>query len=383
MNCKEIKYYLNDYADGHLIDEMRSEISNHLLFCEDCRSYYNDIKAFINEAEPSSGKSDFWEGISERRTGRKFSPKLFTIKPEEKFYYEWGEKSYLYKDPRKKKGGWYVIALASFAVLLGIALGFYFFTQSSAAFWPVEKILGTPVVGSEVISDHGMLKVGEWIETDEKSRARLKAGLIGEIDIFPNSRVQLLETKPDKHRINLPYGKINAAIWAPPGVFFVEIPSATVIDIGCMYNLDVNTDGSGILKVISGCVVIKSGNIESIVPANAVCKTKKSFPPGTPFFEDAYTEFKNAINEFDFGEERDEALNTILNEARDKDVLSLWHILSKVSSEEKEKVFSRIKGLTVLPESITAGGIINGDKVMMIELWEFFGYGSIKNINLN
>ncbi|OGU72941.1 MAG: hypothetical protein A2V93_05430 [Ignavibacteria bacterium RBG_16_34_14] len=32
MKCKEIKYYLNDYADGHLINEMREE-SKIILIC--------------------------------------------------------------------------------------------------------------------------------------------------------------------------------------------------------------------------------------------------------------------------------------------------------------------------------------------------------------
>jgi hypothetical protein len=378
---------LNDYADGHLIDEMRDEIKNHLEFCEECRNFYNDVKTLISEASPLPGgkntSKDFWEGITERRYGRKSPARIFTVKPEEKYYYEPGGKSLLYKDPHKKKGGWFVIALAAAAVLLGVALGFYFFTQSSAAFWPVEKVLGTPVIGSEVVKDHGMLQVGEWIKTDKKSRARLKAGLIGEVDILPNSRIQLLETRPDKHRINLSYGKINAAIWAPPGVFFVEIPSATVIDMGCMYNLDVNPDGSGTLKVTSGCVAIKSGNVESIVPANAVCKTEKSFPPGTPVLDDAPIIFKDAVNEFDFGKERDVALNTILNEAGKEDLLTLWHILSRAGNEEKEKVFNRIKELSAVPESITADGIINGNKDMMNELWESFGYRSIKSINLN
>ncbi len=381
MKCKEIKYYINDYADGHLINEMREEIKNHLDVCTDCKSYYNDIIIIISEArslpKEITPSKDLWDGISERVSGKKSSPKIFTIHSEEDSLYQSGRGGILFfKDPRKKRGGWFVIGSAAAAVVLGIALGVYFFFQPSTAFWPVEKLAGTPIIGSEKLTDHGMLKVGDWLETDDKSRARLKVGLIGEVDVQPKSRLKLLETTPTEHRISLDRGKINAAIWAPPRIFFVETPSATAIDLGCMYTLEVAEDGSGILKVTSGWVALQSGDNESLIPTDAMCKTKKSYGPGTPYFEDASREFKTALDEFDFSKNKNAALITILKEARAKDVLSLWHILSKVKNEERKRTFDRLAELIEIREGITSEGIMNGNQEMMDVLWESLGYGS-------
>lgn len=381
MKCKEIKYYLNDYADGHLIDEMREEIKKHLDICHGCKSHYSDLLTIISEArslpKETAPSRDLWEGISQRISGRKSPAKIFTIRSEDKYFYESGGKTLFFKNPLKKRGGWYIIGTAMTAVVLGIALGVYFFFQSSSAFWSVEKISGTPVIGSDEITDHGMLQVGEWLETDAKSRARLKVGLIGEVDIQPDSRVKLVETSPEEHRISLERGRINAAIWAPPKIFIVETPSATAIDLGCMYTLEVAEDGSSTLKVTSGWVALQSGNIESLIPADAMCRTKKFYGPGTPYFEDARSEFKAALEKFDFSSAKSEALKTVLNEARAEDALSLWHILLKVQDEEKEQTFLKLSELIKIPADITLEKIMNGNSETMSELWDSLGYGSI------
>jgi hypothetical protein len=381
MKCKEIKYYLNDYADGHLINEIREEIKNHLDICTDCKNYYNDIITIISQAhtlpKEITPSKDLWEGISERISGKKNPTRIFTIHSEENsIYLSGGGRTLLFKNPRKKREGWIVIGSAVTAVLLGIVVGVYFFFQSSTAYWTVQKLAGTPIVGSEELTENGMLKVGDWLETDDKSRARLKVGMIGEVDVQPKSRLKLIETIPTEHRISLDRGKINAAIWAPPRLFFVETPSATAIDLGCMYTLEVAEDGSGILKVTSGWVALQSGEIESLIPTDAICKTKKSYGPGTPYFEDASREFKDALDQFDFSNNKTAALATVLKEARKKDALSLWHILSKVFEGERERTYNRLTELVDIPEGVTSEGIMNGNQEMRDVLWESLGYGS-------
>ncbi len=381
MKCKEIKYYLNDYAGGYLIDEIRKEIKNHLDVCPGCKNYFNDIKTIVSEAQSLpkeiTPSRDLWEGISERISGKKSSAKIFTIRSEQdSFYISGGSRALFFKDPHKKRGGWFVIGAAITSVLLGAALGIYFYFQSTGASWMVEKLAGTPIVGSDELVDQGSLKIGDWLETDNKSRARLKVGSIGEIDVQPESRLRLIETKPNEHRISLTHGKINAVIWAPPKLFFVETPSATAIDLGCMYSLNVAEDGSGLLRVTSGWVALQSGDNESLIPTDAVCKTKKFYGPGTPYFEDASEEFKTALDRFDFSNDKKSALTTILNEAKKKDALSLWHILTRVKDEEKERTFKRLAELISVPAGVTSEGIMDGNKEMMDVLWESLGYGS-------
>jgi hypothetical protein len=143
-----------------------------------------------------------------------------------------------------------------------------------------------------------------------------------------------------------------------------------------MYTLEVAEDGSGLLKVSSGWVALQSGEIESLIPTDGLCKTKKSFGPGTPFFDDATSEFKTALDQFDFNNDKSVALKNILNEAREKDALSLWHILLKVNEKEREITFNRLTELVEIPDGVTAEGIMDGNQEMMDVLWESLGYGS-------
>jgi hypothetical protein len=380
MKCKEIKYYLIDYADGHLINEMREEIKDHLDICTDCKNYYTEIIILISEAHSLPKEihpsKDLWEGISERTSKKKKPAIILPVYNERNSFYESGKSNTRFKKPGKKRSGLFIISAAASAVLLGILLGIIYYTHSTSAFWSVDKLAGTPIIGSEELADHGLLKVGDWLETDDKSRARLKIGMMGEVEIQPNSRLKLVETTLEVHRISLNHGKINAAIWAPPGLFIVETPSATAIDLGCMYNLEVAEDGSGLLKVISGWVAFQAGEIKSLIPTGALCKTKNSFGPGTPYFEDASEQFKAALDEFDFNKDKKDILSILLKEAREKDALSLWHILSKVNKEEREKTYSRMTELIAVPEGITFEGVMNKNRQMMDVLWESLGYGS-------
>src|SRR4030067_2506777 len=43
MNCTEVKYYLVDYSKGLLLDEVRTEIHEHLNYCKSCTKIFDDI----------------------------------------------------------------------------------------------------------------------------------------------------------------------------------------------------------------------------------------------------------------------------------------------------------------------------------------------------
>jgi hypothetical protein len=97
------------------------------------------------------------------------------------------------------------------------------FTPSSntAPSWEVSRLEGTPKVGSNVIDGSSRLSVGESLETDGSSRAKINVADIGEVDVGPNSRVRLIETRATKHVLALDRGRMHAVIDAPPRLFFV------------------------------------------------------------------------------------------------------------------------------------------------------------------
>jgi hypothetical protein len=235
--------------------------------------------------------------------------------------------------------------------------------------WEVARLAGTPTIGANQIEGSGRLAVGEWLETDGTSRAKINVADIGQVDIGPNSRVRLVGTRSTEHRLSLQRGRLHAFISAPPRLFIVETPSATAIDLGCSYTLEVDDAGRSILHVTSGWVALELKGRESIVPAGAICVTQPGKGPGTPYFDDASARFREALSRLDFHNGGAKALSIVLAEAREYDTLTLWHLLSRVSGAERNRVYERLATLITPPQGVTREGVLRLDKEML-DLWK-------------
>lgn len=250
--------------------------------------------------------------------------------------------------------------------------------------WEVASLEGSPTVGtsSGAREDSELrLRVGDLLVTDAGSRASVQVAGIGELYVDPGSRVRLLETDANRKRIALEVGTIHAAIWAPPGEFVVDTPSATAVDLGCAYTLKVAEDGSGSLRTTLGWVGFHHNGRDSFIPAGAMCLTHRKEGPGTPFFEDSNEVLRAALQSLDFeelsGPERKEALQTALRQARPRDAFTLWHLLSRVSSKERPLVYDRLAALVAPPAGTTRDGTLRLDRKMMDLWWNAFDLGDI------
>ena len=235
--------------------------------------------------------------------------------------------------------------------------------------WEVASLAGRPTIGANQLEGSGRLAVGEWLETDATSRAKINVADIGQVDIGPNSRVRLVGTRSDEHRLALQRGRLHAFINAPPRLFIVETPSATAIDLGCSYTLEVDDAGRSVLHVTSGWVALELKGRESIVPAGAICVTEPGKGPGTPYFDDASARFRDALARLDFQNGGAKALSIVLAEAREYDTLTLWHLLSRVSGAERSRVYERLATLIAPPQGVTRDGVLRLDKGML-DLWK-------------
>ena len=240
--------------------------------------------------------------------------------------------------------------------------------------WEVDNLTGAPRIGTKKITDKGRLGVGEWLETDNASRAKIKVAEIGYVDIDPNSRVQLVQTKNTEHRIALAKGKMSAMILAPPRLFIVDTPSATAVDLGCAYTLEIDEHGASLLHVTSGWVSFVRDGQESFIPAGAMCATRKGLGVGTPYFAEASAAFKSALTILDFGEGNisSSTLDTLLAEAHIEDTLTLWHLLGRQfrgqTAEVRGRIFDRLAEMAPPPDAVTRAGIVKGDR-KMLDLW--------------
>lgn len=235
--------------------------------------------------------------------------------------------------------------------------------------WEVARIEGAPKVGANRIEGSGRLAVGEWLETDHSSRAKINVADIGQVDIWPNSRVRLVETSPTEHRLAMARGRLHAMINAPPRLFFVDTPSAVAVDLGCSYTLEVDDRGRSVLQVMTGWVALERAGREAIVPAGAECVTEPGTGPGTPYFTDATPKFRDALARFDFQNGGGQALSLVLKEARPYDTLTLWHLLTRTRGAERARVYDRLAALIAPPKGVTKEGVMKLNK-RMLERWK-------------
>ena len=265
----------------------------------------------------------------------------------------------------RKTPGWPRL-LAIAASVLVVAGAAWILWQRTRPAWVVSALEGTPSV-SRVSS-------GQSFQTDAHSRARLDFESVGEIEVEPDTRLSVISIKPDEHRFDLRRGMIRATIWAPPGRFFVDTPSAQAVDLGCAYTLQVDQNGAGLVRVSAGWVAFDSHGRESFIPASAACATRPEKGPGIPYYEDSSVKLQESIARFDTSSDPASVL-VILDEARRRDAITLWHLLRRVDASGRGAVYDRLAELIQVPSDVNRAAVVNGDPKMIDALWNALDLG--------
>jgi hypothetical protein len=253
----------------------------------------------------------------------------------------------------------------------------------SAGGWEVSRLAGTPRIGRNAVTqaEASRLAVGQALETDQQSRASLRADSVGQIEMEPSTRLRLLNMGKGLERIALDRGTIHTYIWARPGQFVVDTPSAMTVDLGCAYTLQVDDSGAGLVRTTMGWVGFKLNGRESFIPAGAACVTRPKVGPGTPYFEEASPRFRDALASFDFEDstsaQRARDLAVLLAASRQKDALTLWHLLSRVDQGQRVLVYQRLRKFAPPPPTVTEEGILDLDQAMLDLWWNELGFDDI------
>jgi ferric-dicitrate binding protein FerR (iron transport regulator) len=342
MFRKHVGPYLSAYLHGELTPEEKLRVETHLEICPRCRAACEEIQLGSNLASVlhvSNAPEPAWEMLHRSRFG-----------------------------PRRRK--WLPAVVA--AGLAAAALALVILMRSRAPAGPSWEVDGFPGTTR--------LHPGEALQTGNASEAQVKIANIGQLQISPNTRIRLLVTRSNEHRIALDRGKVEAQTWAPPRLFIVDTPSASAVDLGCKYSLQVQNDGSSLLHVAVGLVAFEFDGRETIVPAGAYCRTRRSAGPGIPFFEDSSAEFQAALQKMDSardGLEQTQQLEIVLREAHVRDALSLWHLLTRVDPNSRGLIYDRLAELLPPPPEVTRDGIVALDpktldswKKVVSQLWQ-------------
>jgi hypothetical protein len=240
----------------------------------------------------------------------------------------------------------------------------------------VSVLIGTPRIGSSALVGEGRIAVGQTLTTDEASRARMDVSNIGQVTVDEGTRVRLVETRDGHHRLALERGTLHAVIAAPPGQFIVSTPSATATDLGCVYDLHVNDDGSGLLTVVAGWVAFEERGRESFVPSGASSRTDRVNGPGTPRFDDTDQAFRDALDEVDNGRHaarKAASLRFVLEHARTRDAMTLWHLIARVAPADRADVVDALASRVAMPAPVTRDAVIRLDRAALDQWWDALG----------
>jgi len=308
---RHVASQLAAHIDGRLAPASSQQIQEHLRTCERCQAEYVEVKQgmeWMDRLPLIEAPASLWTSIEAGLPH--------------------------HQAPRRIPWAW----LATAAAAMFAFAAYWLLAPAKAPTWEVTRTENSTQRISRIAP-------GQWIETSARSRATIKVGAIGSLDLKPNTRVEVIATQPGEHRVALAHGEIHASISAPPRLFFVDTPSGTAIDLGCEYDLKTAADGSGLLQVSKGWVQFEWNGLESLVPAGASCQIRAHAGPGIPYFDDAPESLKLALDQG--------ALEKILSESRVRDTLSLWHLLSRVDADARGRVFDRIAALTPVPQGVS------------------------------
>jgi hypothetical protein len=356
MNCSDCTRCLDDYVDGELAPAAALAVETHVGGCANCRAQLDALRTLLARTRELprdiAPDSDLWRNLRAQIAARRGS--LFA-----RADITWADAD---QSPATLRWLAPLAIAATVALLASVAERNL---ASREAGWSVAAVAGAPRIGAQPVREDARFRVGQWLETDADSRAKVAVGNIGEVNLEPNSRLRLVGVAATDHRLELARGTLSAFIWAPPRLFFVDTPSATAVDLGCAYTLKVDDQGNGELHVSTGYVALEEGERESIIRSGMMCLTRRGQGPGTPFAVDAPEPLRAALNRFDF--ERGaaaSALTQVLAHARPDDAVTLWHLLARTDSPQRGAVFDALAKLSPPPLGVTREGILAGSAKM-------------------
>jgi hypothetical protein len=321
---------LAQYCDGQLPSDQMRNIETHVVTCERCRRERDDIlfaASLMRQLAGVSPPPSVWHAIENQLH-------------------------------ETRSTAWHWRWQAAFAVLaLAITAG-VLYQHSTRPVGGQWEIALRESGRSEQLSKKAE---GDWVETTSSSRARIVVGSIGTVEIEPHTRVRLGALRSDEYRLDLAHGTITAQIAAPPRLFIVETPASTLVDLGCAYRVTVSVDGTGELQVTEGWTALEWRGRESLVPAGASARIRPGEGPGMPTFDDASASLKAAVVAFDSGNREEATVGTMLTEARVRDTLTLWHLLTRTDGDNRARVHERLQALVPAPPNAPPDAVMRLD----------------------
>ena len=361
--CDETERLIDDYLEGNISPKDKEIMESHVDSCEDCRGYLeatSKLKLQLGslstnyEFLSSSEKDELWKGVESKVDFDKRQAEELNKNFEDPAYRKYGL-LYKYRYYASAFAALVVIGMIVFAVKNFKFENPVLTKQDSyglPSYWKVTSLSGTPFISEEAMAKLDSIRDGEYIITNDSSRAELFITDIGKVLVEPNTKLMIVKGEDGKNKLSVIYGTIDADMKKVQEPVHVELPSAIAMDDGGSYKVTVDGSGDGLFYVKSGQVEVVSGNKQSVVPAGSLVMTKKDKGVGTPFSNLSSSVFKKALYNFDFGNCDVSCVTTILNSANKNDAVSLVNMIPQVEEQYKDKVYAKVASFVPPPHTV-------------------------------
>jgi hypothetical protein len=224
--------------------------------------------------------------------------------------------------------------------------------------WPANRAwsVATQTAAGQP-SPPAQLAVGQSLEVAPSTSARIDVARLGTIDASPGTVLTLTSTDAQRHRVSMTRGSVSVRLWAPPGAVAIQTPAGNVRDLGCIFQLVVDDQGSARLSVETGWVQIDNRYGESLIPAGASSTMRADRRPLVPIYDDASSAFLTsvrALERADTDETRRAYVGTIGIAARPRDVLTLLMLAVRLPGGDiRSALVDRAGALSPPPADVT------------------------------
>ena len=250
------------------------------------------------------------------------------------------------------------------ALLIAAGVGFlnWRLTWPAGRAWSVTK-----TAASSSASSPADLPVGGRLQTSTSEHAVLQIARLGVMGVAPDSEVTLGATGPQRHRVDLSRGTIDVRVWAPPGRVVVRTPVGDVIDLGCIFRLNVDADGATTLQVRTGWVQMNDVYGESLIPAGASSRMTADQAPFVPLYDDALPAFQTGLRALEQavrtsnGSAHANEATEVGQQARAKDVLTLLMLAIRSRGAERAALVQAAARLAPPPVGVSVGDVASGN----------------------
>ncbi|HSR18907.1 MAG TPA: hypothetical protein VLM39_12515, partial [Ignavibacteriaceae bacterium] len=208
------------------------------------------------------------------------------------------------------------------------------------------KVNGRLLTGGELDND-------DILETFSNS-AVIMIPEIGQVSLNPWSKIQ----KKGSYNLLLSKGDLTAENKNAEESFVAQVFTSDIkcAGNGVAYKLKINNDNTADLTVSNGKAIATGNKLESVVTPGFVCRIREKGPE-IPMSLNSSEETKKALELLSYYNDQD-ALNKVLNQSGLAEGISLWHLLKRITGDNRGAVFNKLYSLYPPPKGVDQESIL-------------------------